>query len=583
MHDKSCALDRSFADARSAHPATPRRTRTDTRSWRRLHHRERKGARRRSPTRQHRMRTRRGHTSSGLWHTTGRGRLRRTAIRYEGPIPAARSRSDRAAHTWLRLRRRRRCSRCSLCRRSDGDAHPVSRSTHFRRPRPRSLPGNRARTRVRRFRAVPTENRPPTPPERQRARRGRSRRYISRFRSPRRGSVDAARRVSCGFELREVRGAVVTRGYTEPSERTITVIIPTVALVERTDHLHRAIDSVLQQEDVNALPLVVVNGTAADRELVHELSRRTDIEFASLATANLPAALRAGRALVRSPWFAELDDDDVLLPNALATRIRVLASDPTISAVVSNGIIRGGPEGDLPAITDTARTAAYSLSALDAATWCTPRVEHCSARRPCHGSCSTACRNISNGPISRYASRNLASSPSFSEPTFVRHTDSPFSVWASDGCRLGLPAAIEKVLTLDLPPSLRRVFETRLTAACHEAAVLHLRHGRVGSAITWHLRSLNTVRGWRYLPFTRKLLLGLGAKRAASRPRPSARIRRRQSGTLATLGSGRQAAEPRAPHRRRRLGHEPRARALLRRLHLAIAVYGHVARSARSS
>ena len=288
----------------------------------------------------------------------------------------------------------------------------------------------------------------------------------------------------------------------------MTVIIPTVALAERSDHLHRAIDSVLHQEDVDALPLVVVNGPEADRELVDELVHRTDIEFASLATANLPAALRAGRALVRAPCFAELDDDDVLLPNALATRMRVLASDPTIGVVVSNGIIRGGVEGDLPAIADTARTSADPLSALDAATWLSPggALFRTSAVPP----------ELFDGVPQylewTYLAVRLAQSCKLAfipEPTFVRHINSPSSVWASDGCRLGLPAAIETVLTLDLPPSLRRVFETRWTAACHEAAVSHLRHGRVGPALAWHLRSLNTVRGWRYLPFTRKLLLGL--------------------------------------------------------------------------
>ena len=286
------------------------------------------------------------------------------------------------------------------------------------------------------------------------------------------------------------------------------MIIPTVALAERSDHLRRAIDSVLEQQDVDALPLVVVNGTKADRELVGELGRRDDIHLVSLATANLPAALRTGRALVRSPWFAELDDDDVLLPNALATRMRVLAGNPALGVVVSNGIIRGGAEGDLPAILDTTLTAADPLSALDAATWLSPGGALFRT--------SAVATELFDG-VPQYLewtylavrlaqSCNLAFIP---EPTFVRHIDSPFSVWASDSCRLGLPAAIERVLTLDLPPRLRHVFETRLTAACHEAAVLHLRHGRVGSAITWHLRSLNTVRGWRYLPFTRKLLLGL--------------------------------------------------------------------------
>src|SRR5581483_7227130 len=48
-------------------------------------------------------------------------------------------------------------------------------------------------------------------------------------------------------------------------------------------------------------------------------------------------ALRVARGLVAAPCYAFLDDDDELLPDALATRLRALREHPPAHVVVTTG------------------------------------------------------------------------------------------------------------------------------------------------------------------------------------------------------------------------------------------------------
>ena len=293
----------------------------------------------------------------------------------------------------------------------------------------------------------------------------------------------------------------------ESSDRTVTVIIPTLALAERAEHIRRAIDSVLQQQDVHATPLVVVNGRWTDESVVRGLRSRTDIRLTELPDANLPAALAAGRRLVATRWFAELDDDDLLLPEALASRLRLLERDRALDAVVSNGIVRG-TTGDVPAIEDVEHVAGDPLAALGKATWLSPG--------------SALFRTASVPPEFfdavpqylewTYLAVRLAQSYKLGflpEATFVHHLGTPHGIWGSAACTLGIPPALQRVLGLDLPSALRSTFAKRLGDAWHHAAAIHLHDGRLRAAMGSHWRCLISARGWRYLPFTGKLLIGL--------------------------------------------------------------------------
>ena len=92
------------------------------------------------------------------------------------------------------------------------------------------------------------------------------------------------------------------------------------------------------------------------------------------------------------------------------------------------------------------------------------------------------------------------------EPGFVYHPGRPDSLWGSRECVRRLPEAIERLLALELPPSLRRTFEQRLAEALHGAANEALRRGQLRAAWGAHIRSLRSRGGWRHLAFTARLL-----------------------------------------------------------------------------
>jgi succinoglycan biosynthesis protein ExoO len=125
---------------------------------------------------------------------------------------------------------------------------------------------------------------------------------------------------------------------TAPS--TVSGILPTVATPDRTTCLTRALGSVLAQEGVRVDPIVVANGSDCDPVLLGTLARRRHIRLLHRDESGRACAISAGRDLVDAPYFAELDDDDWLLPGALATRAARLDADPAVDVVVSKGFLR---------------------------------------------------------------------------------------------------------------------------------------------------------------------------------------------------------------------------------------------------
>jgi glycosyltransferase involved in cell wall biosynthesis len=296
----------------------------------------------------------------------------------------------------------------------------------------------------------------------------------------------------------------------------VSVIVPTLANADRVVSLFRAIDTVLSQRRVRATPLVIVNGSRPAAGVMERLGRRRDIRLARLPEASLPRALKAGRAMVDTEYFAELDDDDELLPEALATRLTALRDAPGVDAVITNGFLRGAGREEINVL-DFTEAQTDPLRALLRCNW----------HVPCSGLFRTA--TITEeffDDIPQYVEWtylglciSLRRRIVFLNcPTFVYHTDSPGAVSKSREYDLGLPGAIDRLLRMDLPRDVRPLLEARLTAAHHTAAGRELRHGDPGAAWRWHLRCLRRRHGWRYVLYTRHLI------RAGWQGQPSQRV-----------------------------------------------------------
>jgi glycosyltransferase involved in cell wall biosynthesis len=287
---------------------------------------------------------------------------------------------------------------------------------------------------------------------------------------------------------------------------TVLVIMPTLACRERASSLIRAIESVTSQEGVHGIPLVVVNGRLAQAELRESLARRRNMRVLSLDEPGLPLALKTGRAAVDTPYFAVLDDDDELLPGALATRLRALDDTPEADVVVTNGYCHGFGRRNLD-IEDFGAIRADPLRALIRRNWL----------RPCAGLFRTDAVPLeffAQLPAYRewtYLGLRLALECKIrfvGDVTYVYHTDSPGALSRSKAYCLAGPRAMAQMLELNLPRDVRRLLRAHLMAGRHSASDWERRDGNYAAAWWWHLKSLCRPAGWRYLSYTRHLLPG---------------------------------------------------------------------------
>ena len=282
----------------------------------------------------------------------------------------------------------------------------------------------------------------------------------------------------------------------------LSIIIPTLASADRAETLDRAIASVVEQVGVRAVPIVVVNGPDPAPLVWARLQQDARIRLERLPKADLPAAIRRGRALVDTPYFGALDDDDFLLPDALRPRAGCLASDSDAAVVVTNGFRRHLG-------VDTLHRADFSairpdpFGALLTGNWLLP------------GSWLAGTDRLDPtlfDQMPRYLECTYLAIR-FSLTGRLRLLDAPTVVWTEYGglsespaFRVGQPAALEQMLALPLPAEFRRGLELHLTAAHHSVAEFYRNRGDLDKAWAAHLKALRSRDGMGYLLATRHYL-----------------------------------------------------------------------------
>jgi glycosyltransferase involved in cell wall biosynthesis len=284
----------------------------------------------------------------------------------------------------------------------------------------------------------------------------------------------------------------------------VDIIIPTLAQTPRRHLLARALQSLLTQEGARVRPIVVINGQSPDPELIDELCQNQDIELVTRQEPGIPGALYAGRQRVQAPFFGTLDDDDLLLPHALAARIALLLERHDIDAVVSNGI-RREPDGDQLLVTDMAEVEADPIRYMMCKNWLLPGGFLARTERVTSAVFDGIPGQLENTFLGlRLACRHRLAF--IAEPGVVWFTDSPGAAHEHSDYVRGMPAALLLMHELPLPSDVHRMIDVKVGNACHSLAQLEWNEGNLLRAFGWHLRSLAMRGGWRYLLFTRKLL-----------------------------------------------------------------------------
>ena len=273
-----------------------------------------------------------------------------------------------------------------------------------------------------------------------------------------------------------------------PIERPagVGVVIPTLAQATRASLLETAIASVLGQSGVTVELTVAVNGPNPDPKIVARLRADPAIRLVERREAGLPGALHAGWLANEAPYFGTLDDDDYLLPGALATRVAAL-EEGNRQVVVTNGF-REESLGRPLHVTQMAVVRADPLRALFARNWLLP------------GSWLARRQYLSDGLFRRmppylectWLAVNFALEPSLAlldEPTVVWRTTTAGSISKSSAYTLGQFTAIRRILSLDLPPDVAALWRQRLRAACRYRAAFHWGRNEGLLAAFWFVRS----------------------------------------------------------------------------------------------
>lgn len=287
-----------------------------------------------------------------------------------------------------------------------------------------------------------------------------------------------------------------------------TVIIPTLALMERADCMRRAIDS-LREDPEAPLIAIVVNGGRFDSMLVDELSSEPGVEVYQIDTPSLPAALLEGRRRVKTPYFGFLDDDDQYIAGTISARLEILQNKPDVDVVVSNGF-RQIAGTDKLAFRFSDKLSKDPLKELFSGNW----LASCGGLFRANTVPEAFFEDIPSYLEWTWLAFRLGVSDKkfafFDTPTF-RIYDTEGSASKSDSYTLNQAEILQRMLAMTVRQDIQCILKRRISQAWHNVSALHLKNGDIDAAWRAHWRSVSHMSGWKYMPYIRHLIAYKGA------------------------------------------------------------------------
>jgi glycosyltransferase involved in cell wall biosynthesis len=282
-----------------------------------------------------------------------------------------------------------------------------------------------------------------------------------------------------------------------------SVIIPTCANAARAPFLRRAIASVLSNQGGLGIPVVAVNGSSYVPEVLEELRRRRDIRCLYVEQPGTTGARLAARRAVDTDFFGMLDDDDEYLPGGIAVQVRPMLGDPTIDAVVTNGYRRENGT-DALLFSGFSSSRRDPLSSLMELPWLNSGALLCRS-----DAVPASYLEVPRSMELTYMAMKLALTRNLhfvDTPTYCWHRDSPEQLSRSKYYMEGAPDGIGRMMKLNPPPRIKRRLAQKRAASLHSLSDWERADGNYRAAWRYHLRSLLSLHGFKYLPYTRYLV-----------------------------------------------------------------------------
>jgi glycosyltransferase involved in cell wall biosynthesis len=131
----------------------------------------------------------------------------------------------------------------------------------------------------------------------------------------------------------------VERGKQVKIAPRVSVIIPAYNV---TQYISEALDSVFAQTFTDYEIVVINDGSPDTTELERVLEPyRERIIYAKQENRGVSGARNTGMRIAAAPFIAQLDPDDVWMPNYLEVQLGIIESDPTIDVLYPNAVIFG--------------------------------------------------------------------------------------------------------------------------------------------------------------------------------------------------------------------------------------------------
>lgn len=304
----------------------------------------------------------------------------------------------------------------------------------------------------------------------------------------------------------QTRGPESETSHSEDDRPRVDVVIRTLALETRERELLRALDGIQSQSYLAARPIVIVNGERYHPPLVKALQQRPGILFHYEREASAGRALAVGRNLVTAPYFMYLDDDDELVERGLQQLASHLAANSDWDVLITNGYFSSNADFR-PMYLDLAAHAFHPLRGLFAECWLCPgasifrtesiSTEFLDVKRDYHEWTYIAFLLAVEGKRINFLD--------VATVTYYNTQESASKSFEYEEAALELLDTMKADRRLD--NETLAIMERKYRNVLHTLASKYWRRGAHRKAWHYHLRSMRPPFTFKYLLFSRKLLI----------------------------------------------------------------------------
>ncbi len=281
---------------------------------------------------------------------------------------------------------------------------------------------------------------------------------------------------------------------------SLSVIIRSAG--RRKKEILQAIESAINQKNIDVTVIVVLNGPNVDPAILRILQNMNNVIVEYNQDFDLPDATLKGRQLVEGEFFCYLDDDDLFIEDSLYDCCHLLSQKTNLDVVVCNGYIDNGIERHLmysePIILEES-----PLKELFDQNWL--------------ASCGGVYRSATVGESYfsvrlKYFEWTMTAFLLALDRRIVYLNDPIFIINNTEGSLSASPEYLESnprflklLLSYPVPKNIKKIIKQRRSASFHNISETYLRQKKYGKAWMYHLKSLCSSQGLKYLSYTRHL------------------------------------------------------------------------------